>query len=152
MRWKFWHQLFLVIFILFFNLFVTRVRAVESPGTYVFSEDFSMGLGNWQVARGQTSMWQVIDGVLEGRVDTGGTITELVPIDAVWQSDWRNYELELDLLPAAGVDRNLAWGYQNPQNWYEIHSNRMRRPKTDFRYRGHLVLHICSFIFINVFK
>ena len=80
-----------------------------------------MGLGNWQVARGQTSMWQVIDGVLEGRVDTGGTITELVPIDAVWQSDWRNYELELDLLPAAGVDRNLAWGYQNPQNWYEIH-------------------------------
>ena|GEM_PF-2583007 len=104
----------------FFNL-VTGVPPVVAAGELVFEDDFSNDLSQWQVTRGLPSIWQLVDGVLEGNLLTTSTISELVPQSSLWQAEWRNYSLELDIQPLAGVDRNLAWGYQDPLNWYEIH-------------------------------
>lgn len=98
-----------------------QVSAITSPGTVVFTEDFSTDLSKWQITRGSPTIWQVVAGVLEGNLLTTSTLSELVPKPEYWSADWQNYSFELDIQPIVGVDRNLAWGYQNPLNWYEIH-------------------------------
>jgi hypothetical protein len=116
-------RLFLIGLCFSWLFFVAQpVNAIEMPaGTVLFADDFQGIESKWQVTRGSDAMWEVSNGVLEGTVLTSSTITELVPRDEFWSDEWRNYAFELDILPVTGVDRNLAWGYQNPVNWYEVH-------------------------------
>lgn len=111
----------ILVFLLLVFVSVQPVTAVEPPGTIVFSEDFSAGLDRWQVARGNASMWRVTGGVLQGEVLSNSTVTELVPRPEFWSDEWQHYELEWDMQAVAGSDRNIAWGYQNAHNWYELH-------------------------------
>jgi hypothetical protein len=109
----------LVFLLLIFG--ARQVSAVEPAGTVVFADDFSNSLSKWQIARGNSNMWTVENGVLQGEVLSPSTVTELVPLPTLWSDDWRHYELEWDMKALAGSDRNIAWGYQDQQNWYEIH-------------------------------
>lgn len=115
-----WLCLGIILIILGLWLIPVVVLAA-APGDVVFAEDFSIDLRQWQVTRGSSTIWQIVDGVLEGNLLTTSTLSELIPKPEFWQNDWRNYRFELDIQPIAGVDRNLAWGYQDPLNWYEIH-------------------------------
>lgn len=109
---------------------VTKLAAVavEAPlpsGTElveVFSDDFSAPtLTKWQIGRSSSGMWQVVDGVLRGKVLSASSISELLPKPAYWHDDWGNYRFSLDLKSVSGADRNLSWNYQDPRNWYEAH-------------------------------
>lgn len=104
-----------------FFVITAPVFAVADPGTVVFRDDFETGLTKWQLARGNLSMWSITNGVLQGEVMNPNTITELVPLDSFWSIDWQNYELELDLKSVSGSDKNIAWGYQDINNWTEVH-------------------------------
>lgn len=111
----------ILVFLLLAFLMVQPVTAVASPGMVVFSEDFSAGLDRWQVARGNPGMWRVTEGVLQGEVLSNSTVTELVLRPDFWSDEWQHYELEWDMKAVAGSDRNIAWGYRNSNNWYEVH-------------------------------
>lgn len=88
----------------------------------VFRDDFSSdSLEQWQVARGAATQWKIQDGVLIGLVSSQSSISELIPTETAWSQRWGNYRFTVSMKPMRGVDRNLAWNYQDPRNWYEAH-------------------------------
>lgn len=103
--------------ILGYFMFVAEVGAVV-----VFRDDFSDGtLEQWQMVRGNSAHWEVRDEILVGMVTSASSISELIPVERVWNSRWGNYRMSVDMMPMRGVDRNIAWNYQDPRNWYEAH-------------------------------
>lgn len=96
------------------------VFAQTSTAPIVFSEDFSGDLSKWYSYR-NGSMWSIVDGKVEAYVPNRSSLTELIPKDEYWNSDWKNYLLEYDMTPLQGVDRNTLFGFQDPSNWYEVH-------------------------------
>lgn len=87
----------------------------------VFSDDFEQDLSKWQPVRDDGSAWTIVDGKARATIDTASTITELVPLDALWQSDWKNLEYDVEITPLLGVDKNISFIFQNLANWYEVH-------------------------------
>jgi hypothetical protein len=89
--------------------------------TTLFSENFSNGLSRWEFTRDDGRYWRIVDGQVEGYVDRGSTVTEMVPKDEYWDESWHNIEYSLDFTPLEGVDRNISFNFENLTNWYEIH-------------------------------
>ncbi len=94
----------------------------------LFADDFEHGLDQWEAARGSLDQWQVAaDGWLEANLQRSYTISELVPKDEFWDSEQRNYQFEFQYQVLSAADRNWAWGYEDEQNWYELHTYRGRQ-------------------------
>lgn len=122
-----------LILILFFLALITltvmsgtssisaQAQSFIPPSTVVFEDDFSNGFDKWELARGSWDYWRIINGKVEAYIVPSFTRSELVPKDEFWHPAWQHYQLELDFEPQIGVDRNLAWGFQDEKNWYEIH-------------------------------
>jgi hypothetical protein len=108
---------FLFILLLCF-LLMTKPTSAQS---LIFEDDFSNGFEKWQIARGDMSMWSIDTAKAKATVVGGSTITELIPKDQYWGNNWKNYEYSFEYTPIAGVDRNLGFGFQDVNNWYEIH-------------------------------
>jgi hypothetical protein len=88
----------------------------------IFTDNFDQGLEKWQPTRDDGSLWKVVNGQATVIVETGSTITELVPKDQYWPTgSLEDFSYELDFTPVQGVDRNISFVYQNTLNWYEIH-------------------------------
>ena len=48
-------------------------------------------------------------------------VTETTPTDSVWNNKWNDYAIELDMEFIIGTDKNIAWRYENPSDWVDIH-------------------------------
>lgn len=101
-------------------LFLTEPAQAQ---TVVFSDSFELGYQKWEPTRDVGDLWSIHDGQLHGYVPLGFTISELVPKDAYWNSEWKNIRYELDFLALAGADKNISFHFENLNNWYEIHFN-----------------------------
>jgi hypothetical protein len=113
-----------ILFLLFFNLFccVALAHPKHIHGQeLLFEDDFSQGFIKWKPTRDNGSMWSIVDGKAYVNVQRFFYITEMIPKDQYWNSNWHNIEYELDFTPLEGVDRNVSFGFQDVQNWYEIH-------------------------------
>jgi hypothetical protein len=105
---------------------IMTLLAVTQPSSVaaqemVFSDDFSGDLSKWQPVRDDGSMWQIINGAVEATVTKGSTITELVPKDQYWNTEWKNLTFSYDFTPLQGVDRNTSFGWESLKRWFEIH-------------------------------
>lgn len=88
----------------------------------LFTDDFLSGLEKWQVEHGSWSYWQINqEGWLEGLINSPQTVSILTPKDEFWHSDWLSYQFEFDFEVLSSADINFSWGFQDIDNWYEIH-------------------------------
>lgn len=100
---------------------ITGVSTVEAK-TLVFEDDFSQGLTKWQHVRSNPEYWTInSNGQVQADVPYPSTVVELVPQDLYWDKNWQNIEFSFDYFPLAGGDKNFGFGYQDSQNWYEMH-------------------------------
>lgn len=90
-------------------------------GELVFADDFSSGLSKWEPTRDSGEYWEIIDGELVANISSGFTITELVPKEEHWNSDWKNFSYSFDITGVSGVDKNVSFHFEDLSNWYEIH-------------------------------
>lgn len=118
-RWLNVELVIIVVLLLGWSLIQTQA----SEGSVIFSDDFSQGLSKWEAVRDDGHFWSVENGVVTARIGPAFTISELVPKDTYWQSSWENLEYRLTLTPHQGVDRNVAFGWQHINSWYEVHFN-----------------------------
>lgn len=112
---------FLLIVSIFF--FYSSNSNQIKASTILFSEDFSSDLSKWEGTRGNNHLWKIIDGQAEATVNSGFTITELIPKDEYWNDDWENLKVEFDFTPILGADKNFSFKFTDLNNWYEIHFN-----------------------------
>ena len=92
----------------------------ESGSELLFADDFSQGLGQWQLARGAWSDWQVVDGWLQGTAANPFYITELTPKPEHWLAA-DHYQYQFDFQIISGQDQNWSFGCTDTHNWYEAH-------------------------------
>jgi hypothetical protein len=118
------HQKMFCIFgwwFLFSILAISLVKPIFAQEV-VFEEDFSSGtLDRWEPTRDDGSLWSVVDGAAEAYVRRGSTITELVPKDIYWNTDWKNISYTYDFTPISGSDKNTSFGWEDSWHWFEIH-------------------------------
>lgn len=116
LRW--WRGLGLVLMVMALVAFKPYSAQAQ---TTVLSDDFSNGLTKWQPTRDDGTMWQIVNGAVEATVTKAATITELVPKDQYWSTEWKNITFSYDLTPLQGVDRNTSFGWESIKRWFEIH-------------------------------
>ncbi|PIR61683.1 MAG: hypothetical protein COY81_02810 [Candidatus Pacebacteria bacterium CG_4_10_14_0_8_um_filter_43_12] len=109
-----WHYLLGVVVCL--SLSVQPAQAQQA----ILSDDFAFSKTQWQAIRDVGQYWKVTNGLLEGYIPYSSTITELVPVDSIWQPV-ESYLFKLDYLPLLGVDKNISFGVIDKKNWYEFH-------------------------------
>lgn len=109
--------IFICILTLFFSVSSREIFASE----ILFEDDFSDGFEKWQFVRDQGQHWTVNEGMANAYVNSKFSITEAVPKDQFWSDSWTNLEYSLDILPLAGVDRNVSFSFKNLSTWCEIH-------------------------------
>ncbi len=97
-------------------------QPAPNPAQLLFADDFEHGLDKWDLASGSWDAWQITpEGWLEAELPGLYSRTELVPVDEHWQPEWLNYQLEFDFITTTKADHNWAWGWEDVDNWYEIH-------------------------------
>ena len=96
-------------------LFPQKVQAKK----LVFQENFSNNLNQWKAMRNKKFLWNITDGQAVAFVQNPFTITELIPIN--WDNNWKNIEWDFDFITISGLDKNFSFGFQDLNNWYEIH-------------------------------
>lgn len=106
-------------FILSFFIFLSLPYQINAQ-ELVFSDDFSQGFDKWQSVR-KHNYWQIIDSQAHAIVPNMLTLTELVPKDDYWNSDWKNISYEMDYRYTSGADKNISFNFIDISNWYEIH-------------------------------
>ncbi len=117
----FWHWT-----AVFFGL-ISSVLAVSPPpalpsSSIIFADEFELGLGQWQQARGLSSHWSITnDGRIEASLPGVYTLSELVPTAEAWPQEWQNYQFEFEFEVLTNADVNWSWGFQDTNNWYELH-------------------------------
>lgn len=93
-----------------------------NPAQLLFADDFEHGLDKWDLGSGSWDTWEIAqDGWLEAEVPGLYSRSELVPADDYWQPEWLNYQLEFNFITETEADHNWVWGWEDVDNWYEIH-------------------------------
>lgn len=87
----------------------------------VVGDDFSSNLDKWQVVAGPTSTWKVEDGVLKGKITSYFTQSMITLRDNYWLSAPNTYQVDFDIKPIKGTDKNILFAYKSPTDWYEFH-------------------------------
>lgn len=110
-------------FSLIFSSFFYLIFFVSSAfaNVTIFSDNFNSGSNKWQLARNVgNGLWLAEEGVFKAIFSQSG-VSEQIPKDDYWNSNWNNYSLEVDMAFKTGVDKNLAFRYINSDNWYGVH-------------------------------
>ncbi len=104
-------------------LFLTKVSStIQGSGELLFFDDFSSNsLEKWQLLRGSINQWSVTNESLVATISKPFTVTELVPKDTIWNSDWKNISYSVAITPLAGTDKNISFSIKDTTNWFEIH-------------------------------
>lgn len=124
--------LLIVLGLLFILPVTNKVQA-----SVLFQDNFEGGdLDKWQVDRnmqwgnpslpcmdgGSPAEWVNDGGKVRIKINGPSCVTELVPVDSLWDNGWRNYVLEVDMTFVNGTDKGLLWRYEdNGDKWYGIH-------------------------------
>lgn len=98
--------------------------------TVLFQDDFSDPdinsiLTRWEVPRNSCGTnWVLSSGRIGININSSACQTEFTPKDSVW-GNWNDYVYEVDMIlpPNSGTDKNTAFRYSGPPNfyWYGIH-------------------------------
>jgi hypothetical protein len=106
--------LILVFFVfIFYVIFVKHVSAA-----ILFEDDFEEGNANkWMVIG--SSGWSVVNGEYGIYLNPG--VSNSVPIDSLWNYNWKDYIYKVDMRGVYGTDKNIIFKFNDTQNFYEIH-------------------------------
>lgn len=99
---------------------LVTAQTIDTNLIYFF-DNFLDGFSKWIPTRDDAHYWSTTDGQAQAKVDKRMTVTEMVPSDEYWDNSWQNYTYEFDFMPITGVDRNISFGFEDLNNWYEIH-------------------------------
>lgn len=113
--------IFRALWLLFLCWLYCNPGGVWASENLIFADDFSGDLSNWQLLRGSSLNWQIVDGELWTTVNFPSQTDELAPIDDLWQSNLLSYRVEFEYTALAGADRNFAFGILGPDDWSEFH-------------------------------
>lgn len=109
----------ILLSIVCFYLFLSPVKIwAINP---VFKDDFSSDFNKWQLERGNMAFWSIQNGKAQAVVSNSGVITELSPKSEFWPLNLKYYEYTLEYTPLQGLDRNITFGFEDINNWYELH-------------------------------
>jgi len=82
----------------------------------LFEDDFSDDDDdNWEKS-GEISAWQVVN--QKYQIDLNGV--NLTAKALAGEDNWRNYQLDFDIIFDNGVDRSVLFGYQDVENYYQL--------------------------------
>ncbi len=95
--------------------------ATTATAQTIISDDFSGGLEKWEVVSGPESIWQIEDGILKSRITAAFTRGMLVIKDEYWPAELNGYQVDFDIRPMQGTDKNILFAYESPSDWYEFH-------------------------------
>lgn len=123
-----------VYFVFLLLVSLVFISPVHAAITY-FSDDFESGSSKWIVVRNyqyldhslpcmnnfNPSTWTVLNGEYGIKISDSYCVTESVPKDEFWNSEWSDYIYELDVHMISGVDKNIAWRYLDENNWLGVH-------------------------------
>jgi len=103
-----------IILVDFLLTFVTIPEVWAEQGDILISDNFNDGnLDGWTI---QSGNWYINNGnlagsqsgtMLGGRINTGN-------------SQWDNYQIDLDINGFQGIDGGVGFRYENNGNWYEL--------------------------------
>ncbi len=82
----------------------------------LFEDDFSDGNDDNWTQSGEILAWQVVD--QKCQVDLNGT--DLTAKILTGEDNWRNYQIDVDIIFDNGVDRSVLFGYQDAENYYQL--------------------------------
>lgn len=89
----------------------------------VFEDDFSSLNGDkWQIER-NGDLWSFNEGFAQAEVVNPSTISEISVKNNLWPDELTEYDYLLDFTPISGADKNISFGFENTENWYEVHFN-----------------------------
>src|SRR5258708_596360 len=115
----------LLHFILPVLICLHRLVSLVIPQVYAaptqFQDDFSHGFDQWQIARGEMSLWSIAGEEAKATITTRSTLTEIVPKDEYWDPNWHTFSYQFEYTPLTGADRNISFGYQDSLNFYDLH-------------------------------
>ena len=107
----------LMLFIIFLISSIIGLLEVKASTT-LFSDNFNDGDANgWEVVG--SSGWSVVGGQYGIYLSPG--LSNTVPVDSLWDNNWRDFIYEVDLRGVEGTDKNIILRFQNTSNFYEIH-------------------------------
>ena len=96
-----------------------------AKASVIFQDDFSDGnLDGWTVQRNECytddlpSEWKVQNNKIGIKINGGSCVTEISP--DTWNGSLSDYQIELDMDFVSGTDKNLAFRYVSPDQWYDI--------------------------------
>ena len=87
----------------------------------VFTDDFSNEYEKWQDVHNTFDLWSIVQQQADVYINTWSTMAEIVPKDAYWNAEWKNYIYKLDYTFIRGADKALSFWYQDALNWYQFH-------------------------------
>lgn len=112
---------------LFSLLVVVLICGILSPPDKIFSsspyfeENFSNSLEKWDFVRDNGDAWSIVEGQLYTNIQSGFTVSELIPRENYLPRNLDRYEYMIDIKPISGIDRNVSFGFVNLNTWYELH-------------------------------
>lgn len=112
--------LILSLSLVFFSLYQS---ITAKAATVIFQDDFSTDLNKWEAVRGNISSWTIVNGKAGATVNLVGNTVELVPKDEYWDDGYEHIQIEFDMYPIQGVDKNFTMRYLTPFNFYELHDS-----------------------------
>src|SRR5260221_4407738 len=104
--------IFTITLLLFYHPRLTKAA------TILFQDNFDSGNANNWIIDGSPG-WQVISGEYGIHLEPG--LSNTYPSNSVWSNSWNNYDFQVDFRGVYGTDKNIAFRYNDSNNFYEIH-------------------------------
>lgn len=125
---KLQYSLFTLIILAFSFLFAPKVKA-----SVIFEDNFNDNdFSDWTVQRNMQwsqnalkckdgtvdANWRIDNGRLGIKIDGPSCVTEITP--NIWNGSLANYIVDLDISFVSGTDKNVAFRYASPNQWYDL--------------------------------
>lgn len=104
-----------------FSVRIAHAQQSYEIGSIVLNDTFENGLEKWQAYRQETALWQTVDETAEGYIPDYYELSELILKPEYWDTSWIGYRYELDYKRTDGTDTNITFGFQDENNWYDVH-------------------------------
>ncbi len=114
---KFVYILLITSFIILASLFFTSKIQAQ---VILFEDDFNGGNSAGWIVVG-SSGWQVVNGEYGILLNPG--LSNTIPIDTLWNYNWKNIVYEADIRGVSGVDKNILIKFKDSSNFVEVHAN-----------------------------
>lgn len=110
--------IFLIVFLVFLNFsyfFSSKVSA-----SVFFQDNFdSENASKWTTIG--SSGWNLLGGQYGIYLHPG--LSNTIPVDSMWNTNWKDIIYEVDLIEKQGVDKNILIKFKDTSNFIELHAN-----------------------------